>query len=112
MFTYVDIPKVKEVIIIETKQVRVKGKDYLIKNPGARWVVKMDDRLKRESDNFGYYDLKDFSERLLNKSIDGDLPDDEEVLEELFDETLNLIGLTIKEETIEGETVTYFDFEP
>lgn len=112
MFTYVDISKVKEVIIIGTKQVRVKCKDYLIKNPGARWVIKLDSRLKNDGDNFGSYDLKDFSERLLNKAVDGDLPDDEEVLEELFDKVMNFIGLTIKEKTIDGEKIMFFDSEP
>lgn len=97
-------------IFIETKQVEVKGKNYLIRSPGARWVIKLDDKLKRKSNNIGYYNLSDFSERLLNKAVDGDIPDDEEVQQELFDKTLNFIGLTIKEETIEGKKVTYFDF--
>jgi ribosomal protein L13 len=104
--------KVKEVIVIESKQVKVKGKDYLIKNPGARWVIKLDDELKHKGENFGSYDLKDFSDRLLNKAVDGDLPADEEVQEELFNETLKFIGLSIKEETIDGEKIMYFDFEP
>jgi hypothetical protein len=100
------------VIIIKSKQVKVKGEDYLIKNPGARWIIKLDDELKNSGENFGSYDLKDFSDRLLSKVVDGELPADEEVQEKLFNETLKFIGLSIKEETIDGEKIMYFDFEP